>query len=155
MPIFLTSHLYLLLNWKHLKLTYQVKGKGLSLSSIYAHFNSLKKKKKTLEKTLWKKMKLLILSNFIFFHYVFYAICVFKSFKSHFQLSSAASLNLGWSQNGVLGNGLIWAIPKFCHLVHKVANKSCTELNKFSFGQNQVTVDSESCYRQLSKMKND
>ena len=25
-----------------------------------------------------------------------------------FQLSSAASLNLGWSQNGVLGNGLIW-----------------------------------------------
>ena len=23
-----------------------------------------------------------------------------------FQLSSAASLNLGWSQNGVLGNGL-------------------------------------------------
>ena len=26
--------------------------------------------------------------------------------KATFQLSVAASLNLGWSQNGVLGNGL-------------------------------------------------
>ena len=28
--------------------------------------------------------------------------------KATFQLSSAASLNMGQSQNGVLGNGLMW-----------------------------------------------
>ena len=57
-------------------------------------------------------MKLLKLSNFTFFHNVFYAICILKSLIATFQLSSAASLNLGWSQNGVLGNGLIngWCI---------------------------------------------
>ena len=48
----------------------------LTLSSIYTHFNTLKKK--NFRKTLWKKVKLLKLSNFIFFHNVFYAVCILK-----------------------------------------------------------------------------
>ena len=46
------------------------------------------------------------MSNFNFFHNVFYAICIKNPLIATFQLSSAASLNLGLSQNGVLGNGL-------------------------------------------------
>ena len=38
---------------------------------------------KSFMKTLWKKVKLLKLSNFTFFHIVFYAICILKSFNSH------------------------------------------------------------------------
>ena len=40
-------------------------------------------KKKSFRKTLWKKVKLLKMSNFTFFHYVFYARCILKSFNSH------------------------------------------------------------------------
>ena len=54
---------------------------NLNLSSIYTHFNTLKKK--NFRKTLWKKVKLLKMSNFTFFHNVFYAICILKSFNSH------------------------------------------------------------------------
>ena len=46
----------------------------LALPSIYTHFNTLKKK--SLRKTLWKKVKLLIMSNFTIFHNVFYTICI-------------------------------------------------------------------------------
>ena len=38
---------------------------------------------KRFRKTLWKKVKLLIMSNFTFFHNVFYTIWLFKSFNSH------------------------------------------------------------------------
>ena len=48
---------------------------------IYDHFNTLKKK--GLGKHCWKKVKLLKMSNFTFFHNVFYAICVLKFFNSH------------------------------------------------------------------------
>ena len=34
-------------------------------------------------KTFWKKVKLLKMRNFAFFHNVFYAICILKSFNSH------------------------------------------------------------------------
>ena len=43
--------------------------KTLTLSSIYTHFNTLKKKAK--------------MSNFTFFHSVFYAIFIFKFLNSH------------------------------------------------------------------------
>ena len=71
---------------------------------IYTHLNTLKKK--CFRKTLWEKVKLLKISNFTFFHMVFYSICILKSLTATFQLSSAASLILEWSQNGVLRNGL-------------------------------------------------
>ena len=45
-------------------------------------------------------MKLLKMSNFTFFHNVFYAICILNPIIATFQLSSVASL--GPSQNGVL-----------------------------------------------------
>ena len=35
-----------------------------------------------------------------------------NAFKVTFQFSSVASLNLGWSQNGVLGNSLILSYEK-------------------------------------------
>ena len=58
--------------------------------------------KKPFRKMLWRKDKSLKMSNFTFFHNVFYAICILKS---TFLLLSAASFNLGLSQNSVLGNG--------------------------------------------------
>ena len=51
-------------------------------SSIYTHFNTLKKKDGFM-KTLWEKVKLLNMSNFTFYHNVFDAICILKSFNSH------------------------------------------------------------------------
>ena len=39
-----------------------------------------------------------------FSYYVFYAIFILNPLSATFQLSSAASLNLEWSQNGVLGS---------------------------------------------------
>ena len=54
---------------------------SLTLSSIYSHFNTLKKK--NFRKTLWENVKLLKMSNFTFFHNVFYATCILKSFNSH------------------------------------------------------------------------
>ena len=52
----------------------------LTLSSIYS-FEHIEEK--GVRKTLWEKVKLLKMSNFTFFHNVFYAICIFKSFKNH------------------------------------------------------------------------
>ena len=86
----------------------------------------------SLFKTLWEKEKLLVTSNFSFSHSVFYSFgelsAIFTKFRlvicklfqfgrvqyllcgkgliATFQLSSADSLNLGRSQNGVLGNEL-------------------------------------------------
>ena len=52
-----------------------------------------------------KKVKLLKMINFTFFHNVFYTICILKyPLIATFHLSSAASLNLGLIQNRVLGN---------------------------------------------------
>ena len=56
----------------------------LTLSSIHTHINTLKKT--NMKKTVWEKVKLLKIPTF--------------------QLLSAVSLNLGRSQNEVLGNGL-------------------------------------------------
>ena len=77
----------------------------LTLSSIYTRFNTLKKK--SLQKHCGKKVKFLKMSNFTFFHNVFYAICILESFYNHISIVVCSSLNLGQSQNGVLGNGLI------------------------------------------------
>ena len=52
----------------------------LTLSSLYTHFNTLKKS--AIGKKLRKKVKLLKMSNFTFIHNVFYAICISKSFNS-------------------------------------------------------------------------
>ena len=55
----------------------------LTLSSIHTCFNTWTKNRKT----LWKKVTLLKMSNFTFFHNVFYAICILKSFKSYISLA--------------------------------------------------------------------
>ena len=82
----------------------QIKVHQLTLSSIYTDFNTLKKKSS--RKTLWKKVEIAHFEHFTFFHDVFYTICILKSFDSHISVVISASLNLGQSQNGVLGNGL-------------------------------------------------
>ena len=48
----------------------------LTFSSLHTHFNTSKKKS---GKTLWKKVKLLKMSNFTFFHNIFYATCILNS----------------------------------------------------------------------------
>ena len=50
------------------------------LLHIYSFYNI---EEKGFWKTLWKMVKSLILSNFSFFHRVFYAICILKSLNSH------------------------------------------------------------------------
>ena len=68
------------------------------------------------EKYGWNNLILISRSNPIFiskaispFSTMFFMQFVFQNpVKATFQFSSAASLNLGWSENGVLGNGLIF-----------------------------------------------
>ena len=53
--------------------------------SLHIH-SFLHIEEKGLWKTLWKKVKLLKMSNFTSFHNVFYAICILKSVNSHISL---------------------------------------------------------------------
>ena len=56
---------------------------------------------KSFRKTLWKKVKLLKVSNFAFFHNVFYGICILKSYSSHI--------------SGVVGSFFeFWMVSKWC-----------------------------------------
>ena len=57
-------------------------------------------------KTLWEKEKLLVLSNFSFFHSVFYRSKNFLSFSLNFKLSSANSFILEGHKICRLGKGL-------------------------------------------------
>ena len=79
----------------------------LTLSSYilpFLPFNTLKKK--NFRKILWKKMKLLKMSNFTFFHNVFFAIYILNPKRATLHLSSTDSLNFAQSQNFEVGNGL-------------------------------------------------
>ena len=79
-------------------------GKGLLLSSIYTNFNTLK------IRTLGKHSGKGEIAQNEQFHLLPQCFLCNLYLKNHliatFQLSSAASLNMGRSQNGVLGNGL-------------------------------------------------
>ena len=80
----------------------------VTLSSIYNHFYKLKKK------ALGKHC----------FSTIFSMQSVSKNpLIATFQFSSAASLNLGWSQNGVLENGLI-TVTIFS-IYHKTKMQPC------------------------------
>ena len=61
--------------------------------NVFLHTYSLKKK--SLRKTLWKRMKLLKRSNFNFFHNVFYTICTLKSFNSQFSVVFCSFFEFG------------------------------------------------------------
>ena len=79
--------------------------KHLTLSSICTHFNILKKK--ALENIV-EKGDITKSEQFHLFPQYFLCNLYLKILLiATFQLSSAASLNLGRSQNGVLGNGFI------------------------------------------------
>ena len=56
----------------------------LKVINLFLHIYSFYHiEEKSFRKTLWKKVKLLRMSNFAFFHNVFYAICMLKSIHSH------------------------------------------------------------------------
>ena len=50
-----------------------------------------------------------------------------------FQLSSAASLNLGWSQNGVFGNGLMNMTNKAFENMRKKKEKKMLSTSNYHF----------------------
>ena len=62
---------------------------------------------KSFRKTLWKKMKLLKMSNFILFQNVFYAICFLKSFNSHISFVVCSFFEFGTVSKWCIRNGLI------------------------------------------------
>ena len=104
----------------------------LTLSSIYTHFNTLKKKKKkNLRKILWKKVKLLKRSNFTFFHNVFYAICILKSFISHISVVFCSFFEL-------------WTVSKWCirEWVRKKKKKILKDSQPFFFYRTSSKTDS-------------
>ena len=76
---------------------------------------------KSFRKTLWKVVKLLKMSNFTFFHNVFYAICILKRFNSHISGFVCSFFEFGTVSNGVLGNGFS---PR---LSGNASNKFCTK----------------------------
>ena len=53
---------------------------------------------------MWKKIKLLKMSNFTLFHIVFYPICILKSFNSHISVVVCSFFEFG--KVSKLGNGL-------------------------------------------------
>ena len=71
----------------------------LTLSSIYTHFNTLKKK--SLRKHCGKKVTLVKMSNFVFSHNVCYAICILKSLNSHISVVVCSFLEF-------------WTVSKWC-----------------------------------------
>ena len=89
----------------HLKVFRSYQNFVLTHSSIYTHFNT--SQKKSCWKTLWKKGEIAQNEQFHFFSTMFSRQSVsYNLLIATFQLSSAASLNMGLSQKGVLGNGL-------------------------------------------------
>ena len=72
---------------------FEIRKSLLTLSAIGIDFNTMKKK--SFWKTLWKKVKLLKMSNFTFFHNFFYAICILKSFSSNISVVFCSFLEFG------------------------------------------------------------
>ena len=98
---------------------------GLRTRNTFLHIYSCYHiEEKSFSKALREKVKLLRMSNFTFFHNAFHAICILKSFNSHISVVVSASFNLGWSQNGVLGNGIIkQTSPSFNNPMSKAIEK--------------------------------
>ena len=58
---------------------------------------------KSIRKTLWKKVKLLKMSNFTFCHNVFYAISILKSFNSHISVVVCSFFEFGMVSKCCIG----------------------------------------------------
>ena len=80
---------------------------------IYTHFNTVKK---YFKKILWKKVKLLNMSKFTFFHNVFYAICIFKSFHSHISVVVCSFFEFGAISK--------WYIQKWINVMSRSKQKA-------------------------------
>ena len=98
--------------------------------SIYTHFDTLKKK--ALRKTLWKKVKLLEMSNFTFSHNVFYANCILKSFDSHILVIVCIFLEFGTVSK--------WCIREWASIFPKFIIQNKTLLKHGSFFLEQPTL---------------
>ena len=67
----------------------------ISITPFFHIYSFLHIEENSLWKTLRKKVKLLMLSNFTFFHNVFYAICILKSFKCHISVVVCSFFEFG------------------------------------------------------------
>ena len=96
-------------------------------------------------KTLWKMVKLLEMGNFTFPTMFSMQSVSENPLIARFQLLFAGSLNLGWSQNGVLGNGLN---PSLIHAAQSVAYRtfeqevagSIPQLGQYSFRGLRIVI---------------
>ena len=95
---------------------------SLTLPSIFTHFNTEEKKNFWKENTV-EKGEIAQNEQFHLLPQCFSMQSVCQNpLMTKFQLSSVASLNLGRSQNGLLGNGLnctehdVLAEPAFCYI---------------------------------------
>ena len=61
---------------------------------------------KSLRKTLWKKVKLLKMSNFTFSHYVFYAIYILNSFNGCISIVVCSFFEFGTVSKWCIREGL-------------------------------------------------
>ena len=69
---------------------------SLLLFNPFLHIYSFSHiEEKRLRKKLWKKVKLLKMSNFTFFHNVFCGICILKSFNSHISIVVCSFFEFG------------------------------------------------------------
>ena len=83
-------HVYFFYFRKHLTL------KIIYLINPFLHIYSFYlTEEKSFRKTLWKKVKLLKMSNFTFFHIVFYAIYILKFCNSHILVVACSFFALG------------------------------------------------------------
>ena len=102
---------------------------GLTLPFIKTHFNPLKKK--NFRKTLWKKVKLLKMSNFTLFHNVFCEICMLKSFNGHISVVVCYFFEF-------------WTVSKWCAREWV----KCTKfMHKTLFGNEPESVDRDQTAR--------
>ena len=63
---------------------------------------------KNFRKTLRKKVKLLRMSNFTFFHNVFFVICILKSFNNHISVAVGGFFEFGTVSKWYIGEWVKW-----------------------------------------------
>ena len=63
---------------------------------------------------MWKKVKFLKLSNFTFFHNVFYAICILKSFNSHISVIVCSFFEFGTVSKWCVREWVKPLWPEYC-----------------------------------------
>ena len=86
---------------------------------------------------MWKKVKLLKMSNFTFFHIVFYAICILKSFNSHISVVVRKFFQFGMASKWCIRE---W-INQMLFMVNSLPNDKILDMTKLkAFTDNKINV---------------